>query len=203
MSSNVVVQQILRRGLQHRQPCLWFAPRQHLWLQCSIDTYIPTTSFQQQNEQQDHAAAAAPTWRVRWGMTEQGMDRLGDIVQLQSLVALPSDSTISTNAAVIVQGQDLLKVHWEGYEWTEADELYHTVWESIEGVETVQAPVTGKFLHVATKSTHDETVIIDEDSVWVEQECRQEDLVRAAASWTDETAYLKWVETLSPGRFAA
>jgi hypothetical protein len=121
-------------------------------------------------------------------MTEQGMDRLGDITQIQSLYELNDH---------ILQGQEFLRVRWEGYNWTEADELYHTVWETVEGEESILSPVTGNVVSIANSDYS----IIDEDIPWAELECDEHDLLREAASWVDETAYQEWANTLAPSRF--
>ena len=118
------------------------------------------------------------------------MDRLGDITKLACLVR-PGEQ--------VRQGQSLLHVHWEGYKWTEADELYHTVWESVEGRETIVSPISGRLINVV----NDEETIVDEDVAWAEFECRDEDVMSVAAtSWVDESSYLRWVETLQWSKFS-
>eukprot|EP00977_Amphora_coffeiformis_P009591 scaffold2209_cov168-Amphora_coffeaeformis.AAC.5 len=132
------------------------------------------------------------TWRVQWGMTEHGMDRLGDVTQVTCLV--------DSKDAIVQQGQDLLRLNWEGYNWTEADELYHTVWESIEGVETIASPLTGSLVRVVDSS--DQATVVDEDIAWVEMECDHHDVINAASSWLDQGSYHRWVETLLPSKFS-
>lgn len=117
------------------------------------------------------------------------MDRLGDVTQLRSL---------ANCGHVVQQDEDLLQIDWEGYEWTEADELYHTVWNSVDGVETIAAPLTGRIVRV----TNSDESIIDEDAAWVEMDCDDEDVIKAAANWMDEFSYHQWVKTLSPGKFS-
>ena len=174
-----LTQEALRKRLL--QPSLWFAPRQHLWLQCA-----PSST--------EAAASASSLWRVQWGLTAQGMDRLGDVTKVTSLI----DSHPSRRS-VMLQGQDLLHVHWEGYNWTEADELYHTVWESVEGTENIAVPVTGEIVHIIDSSK----TVVDEDVVWVEMKCREHDLIQAAVQWTnDEALYERLIQTLAPSKFS-
>jgi len=178
-------QRLLRPG------SLWFAPQQHIWLQCSPP---PTTSVSSSSSTAV-ATTASTTWRVHWGMTEHGMDRLGDITKVTCLV----DCKDSKNAFV-EQGRELLRVDWEGYEWTEADELYHTVWESVDGVETIASPITGNLVNVIDPSN--DAIIVDEDIAWVEMECNHGDVINTATSWLDQASYHRWVKTLAPSKFS-
>ena len=168
MAATRISQEALRRQLMRQSR--WFAPRQHVWLKCTPHVHDRT-------------------WRIQWGLTAEGMDRLGDITKLERLVDKNNHAR---------QGHDVLAVAWEGYEWTEADELYHTVWESVEGIERIASPVTGRLVHVADSDTS----VIDEDIIWAEVECQADDVARAAAHWVDESAYLEWVNTLGPSKFS-
>lgn len=189
-------QQFLQRRV--RQPSLWFAPQQHIWLRCSP---LRTTATPSSLSSSSSSLVDEPLWRVRFGLTEQGMDRLGDVTKLTSLEKINSR---------VQQGQDLLQVHWEGYQWSEADELYHTVWETVEGIETLQSPVTGKLLSVVNNNdksnkeneNSNDAVIIDEDITWAELECEHNDVINAAAGWMDESSYQRWVKTLAPSKFS-
>ena len=173
MSLAKLSQEALRqRRRRLLQSSLWFAPRQHVWLQCSASPSTPTLQ-----------------WRVQWGLTKEGMDRLGDITKLKRHVELNDE---------VRQWQTFLSVEWEGYNWTAADELYHTVWESVEGEEGISSPVSGKVIRIVDS----DKTIVDEDVAWAELECQEADLLRDAASWVDEPSYQKWVETLAPSRFS-
>lgn len=174
-----LVQETLRQRLLSR-PRRWFAPQQHVWLQCAI--------------------TAQSQWRVQWGLTADGMDRLGDVTHLASLVepSLEVYNGQTSTTTVVQQGQDVLRVCWEGYEWTAADELYHTIWQSIEGTQVITSPVTGKVVHVVDS----ETTVVDEDIAWVEMECHEQDVLHAATRWVDEASYKRWIKTLVPSKFS-
>ena len=169
-----MLHRLTREGLCKRlsQSTRWFAPRQHVWLHC----------------QRPPTQTSSSLWRVEWGMTTHGMDQLGDITHLGCLA----------HNDKVQQDQDLLRVHWEGYEWTEADELYHTVWQCVEGEEIISSPVAGKLVRVVNSKEYQ----VDEDITWVEMECSENDLSRAAANWVDEASYYRWIKTLAPGKFS-
>lgn len=193
------MQRVLQETLQQRllrSPSLWFVPKQHVWLQCSRCS-IPLSAVSTRGTVDAHYdTPSTPLWRVKWGMTAHGMDRLGDITKLTCFV--DDDKSNQEVPSVVQQGQDLFRVHWEGYEWTEADELYHTVWDSVEGEECITSPVTGKLIHVVNS----EESVVDEEISWAEMECKDHDLLQAAANWVDEGSYNRWINRLAPSKFS-
>jgi glycine cleavage system H lipoate-binding protein len=155
----------------------FFAPAQHLWFRTlQQDSTTSTSSLPQ-------------LWHVQIGMTERGLDHLGDITAVN--IVQPERKEKSA-------GEDLLHLNWEGYEWTEADELYHTVWNSVEGVETLVSPVSGQV--VASVDVEKEGVY--DDTVLVELACHETDLEAAMKTLVDEQSYNKIVLQQVAGKFA-
>ena len=102
-------------------------------------------------------------------------------------------------STTVRQGQDLLRVSWEGHAITEADELYHTVWETVEGFAMFKSPVTGRVHEtgdIANKAW------IDPDDCLVSMTVSEKALFTAFSKLVCEDSYNKIVEKLPPGRFA-
>jgi len=127
-------------------------------------------------------------WSIRVGMTSHGLDELGDITSVN----------VVSRKSTVKSGQDLLELEWEGFIQTEADELYHTVWGSIEGKKIVKAPVGGSLVQIVNLSLEGE---IDEDTVIAELSCNESDLKQACASWLDDEGYNALLAKEVPGRF--
>jgi hypothetical protein len=140
-------------------------------------------------------------WKVQMGLTAAGLDHLGDVTAIERVS--------STSTTAVTAGDTLLQIQWEGYTHTAADELYHTVWESIEGTTVLQSPVTGTLMVGGCGPDNDEyqyedpTVMqVDDDTVLAQLCCTHQDLTAAAHEWVDQDAYERFVATQGAGRFA-
>jgi hypothetical protein len=56
------------------------------------------------------------------GLTERAFDMIGDVKRIETMV--------DTGAAVGA-GEQLMKLHWEGFKRTASDELYHALWANV------------------------------------------------------------------------
>lgn len=121
------------------------------------------------------------------GLTHRGVEDIGDV---QS-IALCSDSQ------VIRKGQDLLRVSWEGHAISEADELYHTTWETVEGFTMIKAPLTGEI-----KETDVDKPWIDSDDALLSMTATENALFSAFSHLVCEDSYNKIIQNMPPGRFA-
>lgn len=119
---------------------------------------------------------------VQFGLTERGLDDVGDVTSVQL-----SDSRI-------------LQLDWEGYTQTSADELYHTVWESVEGTLEVEAPVVGSVVNLVDLETEGE---IDAESVLGEVLCSEDSLLEASNDWIPVRDYEETMLRAPNGLFAA
>jgi hypothetical protein len=69
------------------------------------------------------------------GITKRGIDDIGSVIKY---------SLLSTPPPIQIQSQDtVISFNWEGYQRTEADELYHAVWETAEGTYELRSPLSG------------------------------------------------------------
>lgn len=143
---------------------------------------------------------SATSIRLEIGLTERGMEDVGDVTSIQFMVP-------KTNTTNIAKGQELLQIHYEGHSITSADELYHTVWETFTGKLSVYSPVTGQFLErsaTPTTETQNQDCSIDDTTTLVAnlittkeewESARMENLV-------GETCYLEAIRKLPRGKFA-
>jgi glycine cleavage system H lipoate-binding protein len=157
----------------------YFAPALNLWYRAVARPQVATSD--------------SASWCVQVGITERGLDDLGDVTLVQQAAPAFNDSTR------VVAGQDLIRIHWEGYAQTTADELYHTVWETIEGVQTIPSPVSGQIEHIVSNVDQEE---VDEETVLVEVSCNEASLQQAAIGWIEENEYLDIIQRQSRGKFA-
>jgi glycine cleavage system H lipoate-binding protein len=165
----------VRRGIVHL-----FHPAQHLWLRVFP---LPTL---------DAIAVAAPAVSrsigVEMGLTARGLDEVGDIISLRRLM---------TPEQQIKAGETILTIEWEGHTITSADELYHTVWETLEGTTAIRSPVNGIVEDIS------DDINLDENSILVRMATTLDDLERATSKeiLLKETDYARVLMKISPGMF--
>ena len=75
----------------------------------------------------------AQSQRLSLGLTARGLEQIGDITFLRRL-AQPERGT------VLAAGSPLVEVGWDGHRISNADELYHTIYEYVEGATLVSVP---------------------------------------------------------------
>jgi hypothetical protein len=162
-----------------------------------------------------------PSWLIQIGWTLHGLDAMGDICSMR---LIPSNATAATAAAANAHidwddavglsqadsivaihtewyhsGQEFLHVEWDGFYRSEADELYHAVWDTIEGSTVLRTPVAG---HVALMRSVPEQQL-DETSVVAHMYCTNKSLQEAISLWMDAPSYLDYtLEQKERGKFA-
>lgn len=149
---------------------------------------------------------------------------MGDVVSIERIVRssnndnnLTSSSNSSNSSNVHGAGEKFLTIHWDGFRRTEADELYHAVWDSVRGSSTLRAPVTGRLTVVVTEkdaSCMDETTVLAQIEDIVDPNdvgrCRTAPdllwrVVAAAAAhhrWVSQAEYDAFVQSHASGQFA-
>jgi hypothetical protein len=103
---------------------------------------------------------ACSTYRIlELGITERGLEDIGDITSLQQSADFfkRSCGKINQNDGVSVQrGDELLQIHFDGHSISSADELYHTVWETFSDHLSILSPISGRIIE--TESDMDATL---------------------------------------------
>eukprot|EP00527_Entomoneis_sp_CCMP2396_P007182 CAMPEP_0198144422 /NCGR_PEP_ID=MMETSP1443-20131203/15577_1 /TAXON_ID=186043 /ORGANISM="Entomoneis sp., Strain CCMP2396" /LENGTH=230 /DNA_ID=CAMNT_0043807813 /DNA_START=18 /DNA_END=707 /DNA_ORIENTATION=+ len=154
-----------------------FHPSRHIWFRASP----PSGS----------AGAAKNALQLEIGLTKRGLDDVGDVTLMRSMIS-SSDNNVS-------KGDSLLQIEWEGHSITSADELYHTVWESVSGTTNVETPVSGQVEHI---NIIDNTMCIEEDTVLAKLETTEAEWNSAMAKMVEELEYHGIVGKIPQGKFA-
>lgn len=148
------------------------SPSQHLWIRAR-NTYACS-----QSQEKKHV--------LEIGLTQRGVEEIGDVQSIR----LEQNSTVR-------QGDELLRISWEGQKISEADELYHAVWETVEGFTTLKSPVSGQIHEADTSKPW-----IDADDYLLSMTASEKEVFSAFSRLVCEDTYNKIVRDLPPGRFA-
>eukprot|EP00814_Leptocylindrus_danicus_P011961 CAMPEP_0116031414 /NCGR_PEP_ID=MMETSP0321-20121206/17492_1 /TAXON_ID=163516 /ORGANISM="Leptocylindrus danicus var. danicus, Strain B650" /LENGTH=221 /DNA_ID=CAMNT_0003506519 /DNA_START=244 /DNA_END=906 /DNA_ORIENTATION=- len=130
-------------------------------------------------------------WVVDIGITDRGLDDIGDI---NSIIVRRRRNSADL---VVKRHETVLDVHWDGHIITTADELYHTVWENVEGVTSIQTPIAGTavvFMNdggsvapSTTSHSRRRSIVVDEDTVLVRILVDGEDDVRECFGFVNDS----------------
>ena len=118
-------------------------------------------------------------------MTDRGLQDLGDIIEIKRGKQI---------LEMVDEGESLLMIDWDGHRITTADELYHTVWETISGTYVLPAPVNGRIEYIIKGND-----VVDEDEILATLSTDESSLQKIMASLVSEKDYLKRIE--NPGAF--
>ena len=163
----------------------FFHPAQHLWLRANKLS----------------AASHAYSWQVEVGLTQRGLQDIGDISKVMYNQSLSRQShNRKTDLGWKAQtGDPLLSIEWECHSISSADELYHTVWESISETTHIKSPVSGTIQDVYTTPPDKEEM--DEDTVLARILAPYESLQEQLAELMSEEQYQNFVDRTAPGKF--
>ena len=144
------------------------------------------------------------------GITERGLEDIGDITSLQQPANVFGYSCGRRNenaGAAVQRGDELLQIHFDGHSISSADELYHTVWETFSDHLSILSPVSGKIVETESEmnailSSFEEEGF-DEQTVLMGIESREEeweDICRQNY-FVDKSEYDKIIEKQPRGAF--
>lgn len=136
----------------------------------------------------------ATQYSLEIGLTKRGLDEVGDLICIKKL--LPID-----HSAEVRPGDALLRIDWEGHAITRADELYHTVWETMEGETRIRSPVYGTINHILVCEDDD---VLDEDTVLIRMTSTMKDLEEEVRrkNLANERDYFRLLQYIPPGKFS-
>jgi len=148
------------------------------------------------------------------GLTKRGLDDIGDITSIQIPSAfqkkilkvsheeeVPSPSLpLPLSLHAVKHGQEIVKLNWDAHLITSADELYHTVWETISETTKIVAPVDGELVDIHCKEG-DEWV--DEDTALFTLRANGDliDIHKRKNAWMQADEYEEYVDSLENGKF--
>ncbi len=138
-----------------------------------------------------HPRETKHLWKVDVGITERGLDEIGDVTLVEKTIAKPQNN-IKLN-----YGDEVLTINWDAHYISSADELYHTSWESISDFTVVKSPLGGDLVEIYLG---DDT-ILDSDkplfSILTNNECLQQ----RKGDFLHYDAYKEFVVSGKPGKF--
>ena len=112
-------------GLVLQKGRKYFVPSTHTWLK--ITKYMTQRQLQ-----------------FDVGITDRGLDDIGDIISIQFPIHFPGDPPVQqTTWCKVKKDQEILNIHWNAHLITKADELYHTIWETIDETTSIKSPGDG------------------------------------------------------------
>lgn len=129
---------------------------------------------------------------AKMGFTRAGVEQLGTVSNARQCVKVGAD---------VKPGTPLISLFWEGYTRSAADELYHAVWESIEGATELKSPICCTLTRV-----NDLAVLLEaqgplnDEDVWLCEVEFDEHALSGSKSLVDESSYQKWENDLREGR---
>lgn len=160
-----------------------FHPKQHLWLRAFPSSLPPAES------------SASRSIGIEMGLTERGLEEIGDVIALRRYF---QSSSNEPEQQKVKAGENILAIDFEGHSITNADELYHTVWETFEGTKVIKSPIDG-----IVEDIHLGDTLLDEESILVRLQTSLDVLERATSKdiLMKELDYARVLKTLSPGMF--
>ena len=182
--------------------------RSHVWLRLKMVN--ESVSVLQSSSSHLFPVMPSPTlFMVDVGLTKRGLDDIGDITSIQIPSAFPKTLAEASQEEVtlpplpvhaVKYGQEIVKLNWDAHLITGADELYHTVWETISETTTIVAPVDGELVAIHCK----------EDAEWVDEDTalftlRTDgdliDIHKKKNAWMQAEEYEEYVDSLENGKF--
>ncbi len=161
-----------------------YHPLNHIWLRAKEPLRKTSTK-------------GASSRILELGLTERGLEDIGDVTSLQQ------SSTLSS----LKRGDELIQIHFDGHSITSADELYHTVWETFSDHLSIVSPVSGK----ATENKSNTEAMLkslqedgfDEDTVLMGIETPQEEWEEICKQnqFVEKSEYFEIIEKQPRGAF--
>lgn len=160
-----------------------YHPLNHIWLRAKEPLKKKATN-------------GASSRILELGLTERGLEDIGDVTSLQQSSVVKSS---------LKRGDELLQIHFDGHSITSADELYHTVWETFSDHLSIVSPVSGT---PAQNESSTKAMLqslgedgIDEDTVLMGIETTQEEWEEIQNQFVEESEYLDIIEEQPRGAF--
>lgn len=196
-----------------------FCPSTHLWIHA-----VPSSPSSSSMPLSKNKFLGHDSWKVDVGITHRGLDDIGDISSIESCYTIhkasfegqhaSSSSTTTTKTTsdkkdynqLVQKGDEILRIHWDGHLISHADELYHTVWDTISDSTSIRSPLDGILSEIHVDLSKDNNKLvghgIDSDvplfTLWTDEECIQ----RSFSSMMHAEDYNHFVaQKLEKGRF--
>ena len=103
------------------------------------------------------------------GFTFRGIEDIGDINTITAADEIQINDEIKA-------GENIMQIEWDGHVHSEADELYHAVWETFTQTVTMKSPISGKIHTLNCMETSPIYNSIDDETTLFTIETLEEDL---------------------------
>jgi hypothetical protein len=149
----------------------------------------------------------AGDWRVDVGMTIRGIEDIGDVqkYEFETDIVQATNSPLALPRRILSAGKDtVLTIHWDAHHITAADELYHTVWETVSEQTLVTCPVNGwlEDINASLSTKHKAAPDLEEDTVLFTIRTNYESIQSQCRNLCSKDEYEEIVESSSErGRF--
>lgn len=158
-----------------------FYPSRHLWLRAKKQT-------------SDAVSSSKHPWIVEIGLSARGVADIGDVTAVA-----PASNPKKQGSWFVQAGEKLVAIDWEAHKITSADELYHTVWDTVSEQTLLPTPISGVVEQIVCFDPVVED--LDEDTVVVQMRADDEALTTTDKGMMEEDDYNQYVTTLPPGKF--
>ena len=129
---------------------------------------------------------------VEIGLAPRGLADIGDVTAIKGVQ--------TNNGWFAKEGDSLVVIDWDAHIISSADELYHTVWETVTEQTTLRSPVSGVVEKINAINTLKED--LDEDTVLARIKVDSESLHLSDEHLMGEDAYKEYLATIPPGKFS-
>lgn len=193
----------------------FFSPSHHLWIRvatttattaatttCSTATTktrfsLSSKKKNNKNEQQWQLNSNEPhTLLLDVGFTLRGLEDIGDINTITST----KFNNIDVDKKINV-GDDIVEIEWDGHVHSEADELYHAVWETFTNATIVSSPISGIIRDINVVDRPSIHTVVDEDTTLFSVEVDNDSYRNLSNNFLSEDMYLKLIKRLPRGMF--
>ena len=131
-----------------------FSPKHHLWIRAACKNHTLQGKLMSLSSTGNQQSNKASTLLLDVGMTWRGLEDVGDINTITSI----------TKYAKVNAGDDVVEIEWDGHVHSEADELYHAVWETFTKATTISSPISGIIRDINVVDRPSIHTVVDEET---------------------------------------
>lgn len=171
----------------------FFSPSHHLWIRVANPNRFsikPSTNESKTEQHQNNESIIL----MNVGLTPRGLEDIGDINTITSKYNAQDSQRINF-------GDEIIEIEWDGHVHTEADELYHAVWETFTNATIIPSPISGVIRNVHVVDRPSIHTVVDEETTLFTVEIDKKSFEKLPDTFVDEKTYDKHVERLPRGTF--
>ena len=171
----------------------FFAPSHHLWIRVANPNLFSIQPSPNETTTKQHQKNES-TILMNVGLTPRGLEDIGDINIITSKFNVQDTQRINA-------GDDIVEIEWDGHVHTEADELYHAVWETFTKATIIPSPISGIIRNVQVVDRPSIHTVVDDETTLFSVEMDKSSFDNLSDTFVNEESYDKHVEKLPRGTF--